>query len=85
MVTEMDTGMAGLLRRTLTDPEIPAERKDLRNWSELARREWGEDTGTTAAGHRARLLEWLTRCREEVIPPSVSRPTTTPWSSRSSC
>ena len=67
MLSGTDEKMAGLLRSTLTDPDIPAERKDPNNWSELAQREWGDDTGTTAAaGHRARLVEGLKRCREEL-------------------
>jgi hypothetical protein len=49
---------------TLQDPDIPAERKDPSNWSELAQREWGTDQGTTeAAGHRAQLRDGLDRCR----------------------
>ena len=67
MLSGTDAGMAGLLRSTLKDPDIPAEKKDPRNWSELAQREWGDDTGTTAAaGHRARLLAGLKHCREEL-------------------
>ncbi|CAM5245727.1 2,3-dihydroxyphenylpropionate/2,3-dihydroxicinnamic acid 1,2-dioxygenase [Streptomyces alboniger] len=57
--------MANLLKSTLKDPDIPADRKDVRNWPELAQREWGDDQGVAAAAaHRARLLSGLTRCRE---------------------
>ena len=62
-----DTHMANLLKYTLTDPDIPEELKDPKNWSELAQQEWGDDQGTTAAaGHRAQLLAGMNRCREEL-------------------
>ena len=65
MLAGADTHMANLLKTTLKDPDIPADRKDPRNWSVMAQREWGDDQGTTAAGeHRARLLAGLSRCRE---------------------
>ncbi|GAA5210830.1 DODA-type extradiol aromatic ring-opening family dioxygenase [Streptomyces thinghirensis] len=65
MLAGADTHMANLLKGTLQDPDIPAERKDPRNWPELARQEWGDDQGVKAAGeHRARLLAGLERCRE---------------------
>jgi len=67
MLAGTDAGMAGLLRSTLRDPDIPEDRKDPGNWSDLARQEWGADTGTTAAaGHRERLLAGLARCRAEL-------------------
>jgi hypothetical protein len=67
MLAGADTHMANLLKTSLKDPDVPAELKDPRNWSELAQREWGSDEGTTAAaGHRARLLEDLQRCRQEL-------------------
>ncbi|MDV7090384.1 DODA-type extradiol aromatic ring-opening family dioxygenase [Rhodococcus opacus] len=60
-----DDHMAGLLRWTLTDPDIPAELKDPANWPELMRREWSDDGGTAAAaGHRAELRDSLARCRK---------------------
>jgi hypothetical protein len=49
--------MAGLLRRALLDPAVPAAAKDVRNWPELAQHEWGSDEGRTAAAtHRAHLV-----------------------------
>jgi Catalytic LigB subunit of aromatic ring-opening dioxygenase len=67
MLAGADTHMANLLKGTLRDPDIPAEHKDPKNWTGLARQEWGDDEGTTAAaGHRARLLAGLTRCRERL-------------------
>lgn len=65
MLAGADTHMANLLKGTLQDPDIPAERKNPRNWPELARQEWGDDQGIKAAGeHRAQLLAGLDRCRE---------------------
>jgi hypothetical protein len=67
MLLGPDSQMALLLRMTLQDPDIPAERKDPANWSPLARREWGDDEGVTAAAqHRAALLEAITNCRREL-------------------
>lgn len=62
-----DTHMANLLKSALKDPDIPDEVKDPASWRELARQEWGDDAGVTAAaGHRAHLLEDLRRCREAI-------------------
>src|SRR6516165_1765896 len=59
-----DEHMAGLLRWTLTDPDIPAAEKDPANWPESMRAEWGDDRGVAAAAeHRARLLAGLRKCR----------------------
>jgi hypothetical protein len=64
MLAATDTHMAGLLRGTLQDPDIPANRKNPNNWSALAQQEWGDDTGTTAAaGHRAQLRAGFDKCR----------------------
>lgn len=65
MLAGVDDKMAGLLRWTLQDPDIPEEVKDPATWSERMREEWGDDQGRTgAADHRAALLENLRRCRE---------------------
>lgn len=62
-----DTHMANLLKSALKDPDIPAEVKDPASWRPLAREEWGDDGGTTAAAaHRARLLEDLAVCRRAI-------------------
>jgi hypothetical protein len=59
-----DEHMAGLLRWTLSDPDIPEAEKDPANWPARMRAEWGEDQGrASAAGHRARLLDGLRACR----------------------
>jgi hypothetical protein len=56
--------MATILKMTLQDPDIPADRKDPGNWSELARTEWGEDGGVAAAAaHRSGLRHGLDVCR----------------------
>jgi len=60
-----DDDMAGILRRTLTDPAIPEAEKDPANWSELMRREWGDDEGrSSAAQHRASLVKGFERTRQ---------------------
>ena len=67
MLSGADTHMANLLKTALKDPDIPDEVKDPASWLPLAREEWGDDQGTAAAaGHRARLLEDLRRCRQEI-------------------
>jgi Catalytic LigB subunit of aromatic ring-opening dioxygenase len=60
-----DEHMAGLLRWTLADPDIPEREKDPATWSASMRAEWGDDGGrTAAAGHRRALVDDLHRCRE---------------------
>ena len=60
-----DEYMAALMTMVLKDPDIPAERKDPRNWSDLAQQEWAEDRGAAAAaGHRKSLLSNLSAARE---------------------
>jgi Catalytic LigB subunit of aromatic ring-opening dioxygenase len=60
-----DDHMAGLLRWTLQDPDIPAEEKDPANWPDSMRADWSDDGGTAAAGHHRKVLrEELGRCRE---------------------
>lgn len=60
-----DETMAGLLRGTLRDPDIPAEEKDPSRWSAAMQAEWGDDEGRAAAAvHRAELVKHLDRCRQ---------------------
>lgn len=67
LLAGVDEHMADLLKAALRDPDIPAEAKDVANWKPLAQQEWGDDGGTKAAGaHRQRLLDGLSRCREEL-------------------
>ncbi|WP_412520769.1 hypothetical protein K8Z49_22790 [Actinomadura madurae] len=59
-----DEYMAALLKSSMQDPDIPAAAKDPTLWSELAKQEWGDDSGVAAAaGHRAALRKDLDRCR----------------------
>ena len=59
-----DDNMAGLLRWTLTDPDIPDAAKDPASWSESMQAEWGDDQGrASAAGHRAALVAGLGKVR----------------------
>jgi hypothetical protein len=61
----VDEKMAGLLRWTLADPDIPEAEKDPANWPEAMRREWSDDGGAAAAAnHRKQLREGLARTRE---------------------
>ncbi len=65
MLAGTDEHMAGLLRWTLQDPDIPAEAKDPANWSTSMRAEWDDDNGVAAAAlHRKRLVDSLARCRD---------------------
>lgn len=60
-----DEDMAGVLRRTLEDPAIPAAEKNPANWPALMREEWGEDEGSSAAAvHRASLISGFERARD---------------------
>lgn len=60
-----DDDMAGLLRKALTDPAIPAGEKDPANWPELMRQEWGCDEGrSAAAAHRSALVAGFERARQ---------------------
>jgi Catalytic LigB subunit of aromatic ring-opening dioxygenase len=62
-----DEHMAGLLRFTLRDPDIPAAEKDPANWPASMRADWSDDGGTAAAArHRKELRENLARCRAEL-------------------
>lgn len=62
-----DETMAALLSSTLKDPDIPEAEKDPANWSEMARREWSDDSGTAAAAeHRKELRAHLDRVRAEL-------------------
>lgn len=59
-----DAQMAGILRMTLKDPGIPAERKLAQNWAPAMQAEWGDDQGVAAAAvHRAALVEQFRRVR----------------------
>lgn len=67
MLAGADTHMANLMKTVLKDPDIPPELKDPANWNDLARREWGDDEGTTAAaGHRRELLDELEKARAAI-------------------
>jgi hypothetical protein len=62
-----DSAMSLLLRMTLTDPDIPEDRKDPNNWSSAARNQWSTDEGYAAAAqHRKDLLDGIAVCRREL-------------------
>ena len=59
--------MAGVMRLILSDPGIPQEQKDSKNWPEAMRAEWGDDEGRESAPlHRAELVAGLDQIREEI-------------------
>ena len=63
----LDNDMAGIMRRILDDPAIPAEEKNPANWTDLAREEWGDDQGLTAAArHRAALVAAFDEVRSAI-------------------
>jgi len=64
LLSAPDEHLSSILRYTLSDPEIPAERKDPANWPAAMRAEWGSDEGhTAAAAYRASLLHGMRRVR----------------------
>jgi hypothetical protein len=64
LLSAPDEHLSSILRRTLTDPAIPAARKDSATWPEPMRAEWGDDEGRSAAtAYRAKLLPGLRRVR----------------------
>jgi hypothetical protein len=63
-LTGADARMAYILKRMLTNPELPAALREPGGWPEPMRAEWGDDEGaTSAAKHRAVLVEWMARTR----------------------
>jgi hypothetical protein len=59
-----DEFMAALLASSMKDPDIPADAKDPKHWSDQAQREWSDDNGAAAAAeHRAHLRGDLDRIR----------------------
>lgn len=62
-----DPDMAGILRWTLDDPDIPAEQKNPATWPAAMRAEWGDDQGTAAAArHRTALVAGFAKVRREL-------------------
>src|SRR4051812_16198308 len=59
-----DEDMAGIGRRLLADPAVPAAAKDPANWPAGMRAEWGDDEArASAAAHRAQLLGGFEKVR----------------------
>jgi hypothetical protein len=62
-----DERMAGILKGTLRDPDIPEHIKNPANWPPAMQKELGSDEGkTAAAAHRASLLEGMRKIRAEL-------------------
>lgn len=63
-LTGHDERMATILKRMLTNPELPDHLRNPEGWPEPMRAEWGEDEGTTsAARHREALVGWMEKTR----------------------
>src|ERR1051326_9148095 len=60
----LDERMAGILKGTLRDPDIPEHIKNPANWPPAMQKELGNDEGKTAASaHRASLLQGMRKIR----------------------
>jgi hypothetical protein len=56
--------MPDILRRMLKNPDLPANLRTPEGWPDAMRKEWGDDEGTTSAGHhRTALVAWMRRAR----------------------
>jgi hypothetical protein len=56
--------MAGILKRMLQNPRLPAELRDPHNWPAEMQAEWGNDEGASAAArHRDELVGWMNKTR----------------------
>ena len=63
-LTGHDNRMAGILRRMMQNPDLPANLRTPEGWPEAMRTEWGDDEGaTSAARHRADLVGWMEQTR----------------------
>lgn len=63
-LAQRNEDLAIWLRRTINDPDIPAEKKDPANWPARMREEWGDDQGVAMAqGHRDAMLNGLRKVR----------------------
>jgi hypothetical protein len=59
-----DERMAWILKRMLQNPKLPEALRTPDGWPAAMRAEWGNDEGrSSAARHRATLVEWLTKTR----------------------
>ena len=62
-----DEDMAGIHRRLIADPAVPATERDPANWPPEQQAEWGDDEArSSAAAHRSRLLAGFAKVRAEL-------------------
>lgn len=62
-----DETMAFILKRMLQNPQLPERWRQVENWPEPMRKEWGTDEGATAARiHRAQLVRALRNTRAQI-------------------
>ena len=63
-LTGHDERMAAILKRMLTNPNLPEHLRSPAGWPTEMRAEWGDDEGTTsAARHREALVGWMEKTR----------------------
>ncbi len=62
-----DDDMAGIHRRMLADPDVPATEADPANWPAEQQAEWGNDEARSSApGHRQALVDGFRTVRAEI-------------------
>lgn len=63
-LADTDAMMTGFIPAMLRNPNVPPELRDLAQWPEPMRLEWGDDAAhSAAAAHRLVLAEWMRRTR----------------------
>lgn len=59
-----DKNMAGLLKKMMSNPNLPESLKTSAGWPAGMREEWGDDEGEAAAAvHRRKMVEWTREAR----------------------
>jgi len=62
-----DEVMSWILKRMLENPHLPEKLRQVENWPDAMRQEWGSDDGAAAARrHRERLVRSLRRTRAQI-------------------
>ena len=60
-----DKAMSGLLKKMLTNPNLPEELKTSAGWPEAMQEEWSDDQGEAAAAkHRQEMMDWTRQARQ---------------------
>ena len=62
-----DENMARILKRVLTDPDVPESLRRPESWPEAMRQEWSTDEGLAAARrHREQSVAWFRKMRQRL-------------------